>query len=126
VVKRSLLAVAALAAALALPVAAPASRADDEVRVRGSCTPGRASELRVRSDDGELRVELRVDSRRRGEAWTVLLLHERRIAVRTKATTKSGGSLRVRRSLPDLFGTDTVVARASGPGAATCRASARL
>lgn len=124
---RKLLPVAALTAALLLPAAASAARADDdEVRVRGACSPGRASELRVRADDGALRVELRIDSRRRGETWTVILLHERRIAARAKAVTKSGGSLRVRRSLPDLFGRDTVIARATGPGGATCRASATL
>jgi membrane protein implicated in regulation of membrane protease activity len=125
---RSMLhALAVIAAALALPAAASGSRADDdEVRVRGTCSPGRVAELRVRADDGKLRVELRVDSRRRGETWTVLLLHERRIAARVKVATRSGGSLRVRRLLPDLFGTDTVVARATGPGGATCRVSARL
>lgn len=118
---------ALLAAALALPVTASASRADDdEVRVRGTCSPGRSSELRVRADDGRLRVELRVDSRRRGEPWTVIVVHERRIAVRVKASTGTSRSLRVRARLPDLFGTDTVVARATGPGGAVCRASARL
>lgn len=113
--------------ALALPVAASASGSDDdEVRVRGACSPGRTSELRVRADDGMLRVELRIDSRRRGEVWTVILLHERRIAVRTRTTTRSGGSLRLRRSLRDLFGTDAVVVRATGPAGAMCRASATL
>lgn len=124
---RRLLLVAAVTTALVLPAAASAARADDdEVRVRGACSPGRAAELRVRADDGALRVELRVDSRRRGETWTVILLHERRIAARAKAVTKSGGSIRIRRSLPDLFGRDTIVARATGPGGATCRASATL
>jgi hypothetical protein len=125
--RRAVLATAAVAAALAFPVAASAGRVDDdEVRVRGACSPGRAAELRVRADDGTLRVELRVVSRRAGEAWSVILLHERRIVARVRATTSSGGALRVRRSLPDLFGTDTVVARAAGPSGATCRASARL
>lgn len=122
-----MLAAAAVAAALALPVAASAGRADDdEVRVRGACSPGRAAELRVRADDGTLRVELRVASRRPGERWAVILLHERRIVAHVRATTDSSRSLRVRRSLPDLFGTDLVVARAAGPSGAACRASARL
>lgn len=127
-VTRIALIAAALLTALAAPLVASAARADeDEVRVRGTCSPGRSSELRVRADDGELRVELRISSRRGGETWSVIVLHERRIAARTRATTSaSSRSFRVRRSLPDLFGRDTVVVRASGPGGASCRASATL
>lgn len=119
--------VVAAAVVLALPVTASADRADDEVRARGACSPGRTAELRVRADDGELRVELRVVSRRSGEAWSVILVHERRIVTRTRATTQgSSRSFRLRRWLPDLYGRDTVVARATGPGGASCRASATL
>lgn len=125
--RRAPLIIAAAVAALALPVAASAARADDdEVRVRGTCSAGSTSSLRVRADDGALRVELRIDARRRGGTWSVILLHERRIVYRGKLAASGGGSLRLRRGLPDLFGTDTIVARASGPLRETCRASASL
>ena len=114
-------------AALALPADALAGRSDDDVRVAGRCSGSSTASLRVRKDDGELRVELRVDTRRAGATWRVVLLHDRRIAFRRSVRTGSSSrSLRVRRELPDWFGRDTVVARATGPRGETCRASVRI
>jgi hypothetical protein len=108
--------------------AAPAlGRGGDDVRTRGSCGSGARTELRLKPDHGSIRVEFRVDSRRAGERWRVVLVHERRIAWRGNVRTGgSSGSFRVRRSLPDFAGADQVSARASGPRGVTCEAGAVL
>jgi 2-methylaconitate cis-trans-isomerase PrpF len=111
-----------LAAALAGPAAANDAR---DARVRSECSRGSEAELRLRTDDGELRVELRIESPP-GARWSVILLRERRIVFRgsVRATRSSGA--RVRRTLRDLYGRDRVVVRASGPRSETCRISATV
>jgi hypothetical protein len=120
--------IVALAFACALAVPLPAAADDDGDReVRGTCSRGSEMRLRVREDDGSLRVELRIDTGRRGARWSVILLHERRIAFRgVLRTTRSSGSLRLRRSVRDLYGRDTILVRASGPRRETCRISATV
>lgn len=110
---------------LALALAAPAV-ADDDVRVQGTCGEGAECRLRLRADDGSIRVEFRVDSERSGERWRVALVHERRVVWRGRVRTRSGGSFRVRRTVPDFEGADQVSVRASGPGGNTCQAEATL
>jgi len=114
-----------LAILLALALAAPAL-ADDDVRVQGTCGEGAESRLRLRADDGSIRVEFRVDSERSGERWRVALVHERRVVWRGRVRTRSGGSFRVRRTVPDYDGADQVSVRASGPGGNSCQAGATL
>lgn len=115
---------------LVLLIGAAPARARDgdgdrrEARVAATCGKGATAQLRLRSRDGEIRVELDVRRRRRGEAWRVVLVHERRLVWR--ATLRARGSLRVRRSLEDLDGPDRVTARASGPRGLTCEATATL
>jgi len=123
---------APLAATLALlgilaPGSAPAKDGDRDVRIEGTCGRGAESELRLRADDGEIRVEFRVDRRRKRERRRVVLVHERRVAWRGTVRTRShGGGFRVRRTLPDLMGADEVTARASGPRGTTCETTAVL
>ena len=116
------------AVALAAPAAALGSTADgDEVRVTGRCSGTSTAALRVREEEDELRVELRVDTHRPGATWRVILLHERRTAYRgVRRTSASSRSLRVRRTLADWYGPDTVVARATGPRGETCRVAATI
>jgi hypothetical protein len=114
-----------LALLLALTLAAPAL-ADDDVRVEGSCGAGAECRLRLRADDGSIRVEFRVDSRRSGERWRVTLVHERRVVWRGRVRTRSGGSFRIRRTVPDFDGADEVSVRAAGPGGNVCQAGATL
>jgi hypothetical protein len=124
-----ILALVLLAAVLAAPVDALAARADDddEVRVAGTCSRTSEVSLRLRSDDDEIRVELRIDTNRARASWRVVLLHERRLAYRaTVRTSASSRSVRVRRELPDWFGRDTVAVRATGPRGETCRVSASI
>ena len=120
--RRSLLSALAV---LALSAPAPAS-ADDEVRVGGTCGKGATSELRLRAKDGAIQVRFEVDSRRAYKRWEVVLVHERRVVWRGRVRTRSGGSFRVRRSVPDFTGADQVSARASGPRGNTCAAAAVL
>ena len=125
---------ATLGALLALlVVAAPAPARDGagggggDVRVSGRCSKATSSQLRLRARDGAIRLEFEVRRRRAGEAWRVVIVHERRVVARASARTSgSSGSFRVRRSLHDLDGPDRVTARASGPRGLTCEASATL
>ena len=122
-----LLVLLAVVVVLATPADALARGLDDDVRVSGRCSRASDVSLRLRADDGRIRVELRVDTGLARAPWRVVLLHERRLAFqKTLRTGTSSRSLRVRRELPDWYGRDTVVARATGPRGETCRASATL
>jgi hypothetical protein len=99
----------------------------DDVRVSGVCSRGVTSSLRVRARDGgiEVRFELRQTSGR--GVWRVTAVHENRVAFRaTRRTTRSDDSYELRRTLPDLRGSDTVVVHAWGPAGRGCRATATL
>lgn len=123
----ALLTLTSICVALALPVPAGAGGDDerDEVRREGTCTGRSETTLRLRADDGEIRVELEIETTRRGSRWSLILLHERRIVFRGTLRARDD-SVRLRRRVPDWFGSDTVVARATGPGAETCRVSATV
>ncbi len=109
---------------LAVQPAAARPAADDEVRVESVCRGRTIAELRVKPDDGRLEVRLEVERAAPGR-WTVVVVHERRVAWRGPVrTTRSSRSFRVRRLLPNLAGADAVVARAWGPAGVTCRAAA--
>jgi hypothetical protein len=124
---------AALAAALL--AAAPAARADGgdgkdgrvELRRDAACSASSRAKLRLRAEDGRIRVELEVDTPRAGTSWAVVLLHERRLVFRGRLRTSApSGSLELRRVVDDWFGPDAVVARATGPAGETCRVAATV
>jgi hypothetical protein len=124
-----LLTLAALCVVLALAAPAPALArgGDDDVRVTGTCGKGATSKLRLRAKDGAIQVEFEVKANRGGQRWRVVLVHERRVAWRGRARTRSGSrSFRIRRSIPDFGGADQVTARASGPRGNTCEATGLL
>jgi hypothetical protein len=125
---RTVIAAISLALALGAPPSALARGGDGkDVRVSGSCGKGATSKLRLRAKDGAIQVEFEVKGRRSGERWRVVLVHERRVAWRGSARTRSGsGSFRIRRSIPDFGGADQVTARASGPRGNTCTATGLL
>ena len=114
--------------ALLVPLLAPGvAPADDgggsrgEVRVVTACGSGTRAELRVRERDGDLlRIELELSTPQRGSTWSVVVLHERRLVFRSRVRA-NGGSLVVRRTVPNWFGEDHVVARATGADGRTCR-----
>jgi hypothetical protein len=119
-------ALVALTATLALPLAAAADDEPDDVRRTGTCSRSSDVELRLRADDDAIEVELEIETRRRGAKWAVILLHERRIAYRGTVRADRGGSVELRRHVPDWVGPDSVVVRATGPRGETCRVSATL
>jgi hypothetical protein len=106
-------------------VVVPAAAIAD-VRVSGTCGSGASSELRLKADHGEIRLRFELEGRRTGERWRIVLVHERRVVWRGTRRTRSGRRLRVRRSLHDYAGADSVRAHASGPGGNTCSASATI
>lgn len=123
-----MLASAALAVCAALSAPAVAS-ADDgrEARKAVSCTASSRIEIRLRADDGKIRLELEIEARRPGAAWNVVLLRERRIAFRGVVRARSGSrQAKLRRTFDDWFGRDSFVIRASGPLAETCRVTAAI
>jgi hypothetical protein len=122
-----LLAAAAMCLALTLPAVATADDGQREVRRAGACTGSSGATIRLEADDGRIEVEFEVRTRSRTRAWRVVLLHERRVAFQGLVRPRSGGrSIRLRRSVPDWFGRDTIVVRATGPGVETCRATATV
>jgi len=106
--------------------AAVARAADEEVRTAGSCGRGASAELRLKADDGSIRVRFRIDSNRSRSRWQVALVHEGRVAWQGGVRSDGGGSIDVRRRLRDLAGADQVTARALGPRGITCIASGTL
>ena len=114
-----------------IPAAAaegPGGSGDDvEVRSRGKCSAGSAWRFRARGDDDDIEIEFRIEPRLRTGLWQVIVLHERRIAVRrTLRAPSGGGSAELRTTVADWWGTDDIVVRATGPRGEVCRASATL
>lgn len=118
-----------VAVGLAIPTSAVADDGPHkDVRVRGSCTGSSESRLRVRAEDGRLRIEFRIDADRRYGAWAIVLLRERRIVFRGTLTPAGGGgpALELRRTIADWPGTNTVAVRASTRTGQSCRATATV
>jgi len=99
----------------------------DEIRVAGVCGRGATTALRVRRRDDGIEVRFRLSQTRGWGAWRVTIVHESRVAARATARTRrADDSFEVRRILPDLPGSDTIVAHAWGPSGLSCRATATL
>ena len=114
-------------AALTLPVVAAADDDRREVRRAGTCTGSSRASIRLKADDGDIQVEFEIATRSTTGTWTVVLVHERRVAFRGPIRPRGGGrSVRLRRTVADWFGRDTIVVRAAGPGVETCRATATV
>lgn len=119
-----LVATVAACSVLGLPTVAAADDGEREVRRAGTCTGSSRATIRLEADDGRIEVEFEIRTRSSTRAWRVVLLHERRVAFRGLVKPRSGGrSVRIRRTVPDWFGRDVIVVRATGPGVETCRAT---
>jgi hypothetical protein len=113
-------------AARALPAQARGGDDRGEARVAGVCASGAVASLRLKDEDDGIEVRFAVERSRPG-TWRVVVVHERRLAWRaTVRTTRRDRSFELRRTLPDLPGSDTVTARAWGPAGSTCRATATV
>jgi hypothetical protein len=122
---RRLLIVASLLIALSAGVAHADDRGD--VRVAGQCGRGATSSLRLRAHDGGIEVRFRLRQNRGHGVWRLTIVHEHRVAARaTKRTARSDDSVELRRTLPDLQGSDAVAIHAWGPRGLGCRATASL
>jgi hypothetical protein len=125
--RMALLAAVVTSLALGLPSVAAADDGEREVRRVGTCTGSSRATMRLEADDGRIEVEFEIRTRSTTRAWRVVLLHERRVAFHGLVRPRSGGrSVRLRRTVPDWFGRDTIVVRATGPGVETCRAIATI
>ena len=112
-----------------LALLAGTARADggDDVRAAGSCGRGATSSLRLQGRDDGIEVRFRLRQTRGRGAWRITVVHENRVAARvTRKTTRSEDSFEVRRTIPDLPGSDAVVVHAWGPRGLGCRAAATL
>ena len=127
---RALAATALAAALVSLAVDVAPGRADGgrtEARTGVRCTQGSTAAMRLRAEKGSIRIELELQHRRRAGSWRVVVLHERRIALRaTLAGPRAAGDLELRRTVPDWFGTDRIVIRATGPQGELCTLAATL
>jgi hypothetical protein len=113
--------------ALLLPTVAAADDGEREVRRAGTCTGSSRATIRLEADDRTIDVEFEIRTRSTTRAWRVVLVHERRVAFQGLVRPRSGGrSIRLRRTVPDWFGKDRIVVRATGPGIETCRATATV
>ena len=122
-----LLAALVVCSALLLPTVAAADDGEQEVRRAGTCTGSSTATIRLEADDGKIAIEFEVRKRPSTRAWRVVLLHERRVAFQGLVKPRSGGrTIRLRTTVPDWFGKDTIVVRATGPGIETCRATATV
>lgn len=102
-------------------------RGGGEVRVSARCGHGAAALLRLRGRDTGIEVRFRVRQTRGRGGWRIAIVHERHVAFRaTRRTTRGDDSFELRRTLPDLRGSDSVVAYAWGPRGLGCRATATL
>jgi hypothetical protein len=121
-----LLAAVTACAALSLPAVAAADD-DKEVRKAGTCTASSRISIRLRPEDGEIRIDLEIRTQQRKSAWSVILLRERRTVFRGVIRSRDGSrTVKLRREIDDWFGRDSIVARASGPRLETCRVSATV
>jgi hypothetical protein len=98
-----------------------------EVRAQGTCGKGATAKIRLRARDGGIRARFEVDHHRSGVSWRVVLIQDRRVVWRGRATTGgASASFEVERRLRDLPGADQVTGRAWGPAGLTCAATATL
>jgi len=98
-----------------------------DVRVAAACGRGATASLRLHADDGRIEVRFQLEQRRGRGAWRIAIVHEQRISSRvTRRTTRSDDSFEVRRTVPDLPGSDTVAVHGWGPSGLGCRATATL
>jgi hypothetical protein len=120
----ALLAAALVTVATALPVAA---RNGDRIR-EGACSANSDWKLKVGPRDGQLEVELEVDSNRNGQTWQVRLRDNGALFFDRNRTTKPpSGSLSVQRNTADRTGTDEIVGRAVNlTTGEVCRGSVRI
>jgi hypothetical protein len=123
--RRAAATLAVVAAALASAAGAAADHGGrDEARARADCG-GAALSLRLRVDDGRIRIDVELEARSPSR-WSVVVVHERQIVYRGSHRLRRRGELELRRYVDDWFGTDRVAVRVSGGAHAACSVSATV
>ena len=117
--------VAAVAASTAAVAAPGALAKDGDLRIKGTCSSAATSKLKLSAEDGGIEVEFEVDQNRNGVPWKVTLRRNGALVTSTTATTRApSGSFSVRRVVANTpGGSDRIVAVATSPAGATCRAA---
>jgi hypothetical protein len=107
------LALTALATALVLVAAAPATAGDDDIIRRGACTGGSDWKLKVGLDDGKIDTEFEVDQNVNGQRWRVVLKRDgHRFFKGVRTTHAPSGSFEVDRKTGNPAGSNRIVGRA--------------
>jgi hypothetical protein len=100
--------------ALGTLAAAPAYAQGGGVTTKGHCTMTSESKLKLSHDDNVIETEFEVDSNQVGQVWHVVLKDNGTTVFRTtKTTTAPSDSFTVSRRIPNLAGTDDIVAKAT-------------
>ncbi len=122
--KTSTLAVALVLGITALAVAPLASAKDGDVRVRGVCSQGSTSKLKLSRENRGIEVEFEVDQNRNGIPWRVTLRRNGKlVASATVRTRGPSGSFELRRV---VSGSGTIVAVATRASGERCTARATI
>jgi hypothetical protein len=121
--KLIVLALAVLTAAAFAASAALASGGDREVIKSGSCSGNATWKLKAKADDGRIETEFEVDQNRVGRKWRVIIKQNGIVRADVIKTTQApSGSFEVRRLLPNMAGSDFIVAKATAlTTGQTCR-----
>jgi hypothetical protein len=100
--------------ALGTIAAAPAYAKGGGVTTNGDCSMTSTSKLKLSHDDNVIQTEFEVDSNQVGQVWHVVLKDNGTTVFRTtKTTTAPSDSFTVSRRIPNLVGTDDIVAKAT-------------
>jgi hypothetical protein len=98
-------------AVVAIP--APAFAKDTDIIRTGNCSGRTDWKLKVGREDTGLEVEFQVDSNRVGQQWRVKIIDDGVLRANLLKTTKApSGAFTVRRIIPNMAGTDDIVATA--------------
>ena len=116
--------IALLAAAVAIPAAAPGKGNPGVVR-SGKCSGNATWKLKAKNDDARLEIELEVDQNISGRRWNVVIKRGSTVIFRgSRTTAPPSGSFTVRRLAANPAGPDRISATArSVAGNQLCRAA---
>lgn len=119
---RGAAAVAAAALAVTLVPAAPAAAGDEGVMASGRCSERGTWKLKAKHDDGRIEVEFEVDVNRNGKKYAVRIRDNGVLRFSgTRVTQPPSGSFTVERRIPNMKGSDRIVAVARNAFGNTCR-----
>jgi hypothetical protein len=122
-----LAAVAAVAIAAITAVVPAALAKNGDPQVRGTCTASSTTKLKLRNENGRIKVEFEVDQNRNSVPWKVTLRRNgTSLATMTALTRPPSGSFTVRHVIANATGADRIAASATSPSGERCTAQATL